>query len=554
MHLLCVIDVDVEVRPGALERSGIRTTAAAIDIVLEHLRGEWERHYAVVPGTDELSADGFTVLPTLDDPTVLHDLRWSAVGHRDEQDDDGGRGVRHSSAPRGALVALRADLYTPLGPEGRMRARTTVTSHHRDGARHGDSHLGAAGGVHVRMSTGRELLGHRLVPLDEPAAGRPPLLASLTADPRLRVTCRGQDLDGRMPSLTSTDDGDDVLTALRQPQRLPVLLADPATQPGWGLARRAATELQGLARVVVVRKAAKERLAEAAPEFAPPPGGLRLVWPDLAVEHPTWDEGEAVAAEPPFVEVLFRQLAAASALAGGRDGAWFQARRRSSGRGGGERGASSSEGDQGEEVASLRAELDEWAGEVALLGEENERLREQVEALEALRFELDRWRARATALEAEVGPDQVRWSDAPALDPRDAKPLFAFLEDASGGTLRFTAKAARAWAKCSYVHPAKMREALVSLAQAARDYSEREGLVEGRMTDWFLAGYGLDVALTDTPELTRRARFVYEGEELDAVPHIKLGDHTHPDACGRVYFAWSAQPPRFVVDHVGQHR
>lgn len=199
--------------------------------------------------------------------------------------------------------------------------------------------------------------------------------------------------------------------------------------------------------------------------------------------------------------------------------------------------------------------MDAWTAECQALTDQVESLASQAEAVAALRYEVDHCRARCLALEAAAEPGAPDWAAAPGLDAKDAAPLLTFLEEANDGACVFSQNAARTWRKSGFAFPEKMRDALVALARASCDFAARGGEVEDRMAEWFLNGHGLEVALTDAKlAASKRARFRYDGLDLEAVPHVKLGDAKHPRECGRIHFTWTADPSRFVVDHVGLHR
>lgn len=532
MQQLYVVDLECTAADPASE---------PVDALLRrHLLDGWSAAHDGAPTEADLTTAGFAVLPVREQPGLWHDLSWQVA--------EGG-GVR----------ALRVDLHEALRGDARLLTRTTITTSTDPGT----------GGVstHLRVALGREVTSGRLAPALVPDLGRPALVGAVVTDPRLARTCDGQDVDGRLPVVRTAEQAADLVAAVREPARLPVLVVSPQDQGAWGLARRAASELVGLARVVVVAShEASDVLADQLPDLPVPRGGARLLWPALTRHHhPVYTPEQVAAQDPPLVPVLFRTLAAVSVVARGRDDGWTRARQaaqRSEAQQARERvDAARRSGDRAaeltaldEETGALRTEVEAWTAECQLLTDQVEALTVQSEALAALQYEVEHLRERCAALEAAAAPSALDWEDAPELDPRDAKPLFTFLERASGGACVFTANAAKVWRKSKFAFPDKMREVLVALARASSDYAAHRGDVEGRMAEWFRGGYHLELALTDTKlELSKRARFTYEGVDLEAVPHIKLGDAKQPRECGRVYFAWTADPSRFVVNHVGCH-
>jgi hypothetical protein len=135
----------------------------------------------------------------------------------------------------------------------------------------------------------------------------------------------------------------------------------------------------------------------------------------------------------------------------------------------------------------------------------------------------------------------------PRLHPAEALEFFAYLTLLTNGALVFTDNAVVAWRKARFRSVQRMEDDLLRLAVTVND------LQAGRPHGIFAAARqrGLTFAPTDTTLRRRTTRFTYQGQVLSREAHIKTGDCTSPDMCGRIYGSFT--PTLVVIDHVGRH-
>ncbi|WP_432546133.1 hypothetical protein [Kineococcus sp. SYSU DK004] len=505
---------------------------SVFDALLRHVQEWLEFGHLDVPDLTAVPADGACELRRRGLPPA--DASWTVA--------EGPRQLTWHQVRTPSSKAVRIDLRAPI-PGAHAVHVTGVTIAH-DNTREAAT---------LRVVTGRESLGGWIAPAPLSFLRQPAVVRRVVEDPALDVVAYGYPVDGTRSDVTTAGEAQVLLEALARQERLPVLLVAPSHVDHAAFADAAALELPGLATVVCVRSAgARQALAQRWAGLALTPGQARLVWPDAASpRHPLLDLGrleQELAGV--LLDELVRTLAPLSVVARGVDVPFRRVERAARALARAELAArvtsAGAAGDEHAELAALRAqaaaaeqEVEEWVGEV-------QRLEAEVAALsEALA------RPAWTRPAEEALPD---WDDAPALDPSDAGPLLDFLEQRSGGRLRFTADVARTWRKSGYAHPHLMRQALVDLARAAVAFANAQGTITARLGDWFRETVGLDVATTDLAlKRSGRARFEFEGQQLDGVPHVKLGDAKKPNECGRIYFAHQSEPARFVVHHVGVH-
>lgn len=554
MQPLYVVEADVTATGAAAGAAA--PTGSAAEAVVGHVAAWLAQHHEGAPGAADLAEDGFTVAPLRGSPDVWHDIAWRTAGE-------------------GGVGALRLDLHEPLASGARLTTRVTVSQPRLSpgsSAFNGqlgdddDSGSGGASGAHLRVVLGREVTTGRLAPARVEHLEPPRLVAAVLGDPRLRCTALGRPVTGRCRVVRDAADVPALVADAHAASRLPMLLVSPLGQAGWRFARSAAGRLTGLAEVAVLAsREAADALRDLAPELAAPVAGARLVWPDLdAHEHPTYQRSRVE--DDALLESVFRDLAALAVVAHGRDEGWSRAVRAAQ-RGEGLRAqrqvdAARRAGDGERErtavvrqVDALQHEVEQWMGECEKLIQEVDGLRAQAGAAAGLRHQAEAWKARYLDLVATAAqPEVADWSAAPALDAKDAGPLLAFLEERSGGTCVFTKRAARSWRKSGYACPERMREALVALARASVDFAAQQGCITERLSEWFLSGHGLDVALSDSQLADADRWFAFGDARLDGLPHVKLGDAKQPRECGRIHFAHQSVPARFVVDHIGLHR
>ena len=135
----------------------------------------------------------------------------------------------------------------------------------------------------------------------------------------------------------------------------------------------------------------------------------------------------------------------------------------------------------------------------------------------------------------------------------DFSELWKGLEDLSSGALLFTDNARRVWDRSTYPDHGKMRASLEGMALAAEEWRAKEGVLGRSLSEWLREERGLTLAVSDEGlRRARKERFAFEDRnDWDRTPHIKLDEHTSPNAVGRIYFAIDGERWRWIVDHVG---
>ena len=527
MQVQYIVDFDVRQAGGA-------TSAGAYAALLAHVQTWLEYAHLDVPDLAALPAEGSCELRRRDDDTS--DAAWSATA--------GPRRLSWRRTGTAEHYAARIDLRAPLPGAHAVHVTgvTLAADLRRDSAA-------------LRVVTGRESTEGRLAPAPLAYLRRPAVVRRVVQDEDLRVTALGRRVDGLRTDVTTPAEAEVLVEALDQRDRLPVVLVAPTEQRHLDCADAAALELPGLATVVAVRSAgARAHLAARRPQLDLPRGAARLVWPDLdAFEHPLVEpEHLASRSIPVLVDQLVRAIAPLSVIARGIDLPYRSAERAERAEA---RAAVAERLAAAEALGDGRATIDALHQQVAGLERENEQWMAEVHRLEeevaALTAEIGRTGRPAADVRTRSGED---WDAAPELDPDDAKPLLSFLEERTGGRLRFTTTAARTWRKSRFAHPPLMREALLKLGRASLAFAEGQGSIDAHLDDWFRDACGLDVAMTDLKlRQSGRARFEFEGSVLEGLPHVRLGDGKRARECGRIYFAHQSDPARFVVHHVGIH-
>lgn len=517
MQVQYVVDFDVRLR-------GASTSAAVYDALLRHAQEWLEFAHDGVPVLGDLPPDGATALQRRELGTELESLS--------------GEGTRQLSWHRvetASAFAHRVDLRVPVGgvPATHVTGVTLAVDAGREFAT-------------LRVVTGREAHGGWISPTPTSFLRGPAVVRWIVEDPALVVRAHGRRVDGLRNDVTSPAEADVLTGALRRVDRLPVLLLAPAEASHLDVADAAARELPGLTDVVCLRSpGARAGLAALGPGLSVQPGQARLVWPHLAaLTHPLLLPGPDLAGE------VLRTVAPLSVVSRGVDVPFRKAERAGRALAALDRRrqveVAAASGDTAAELDAVRRQLDAARSEIDAWVEETHRLETEVDSLAVALGQVGTTRRAA--------PVAVDRRDAPPLDSDDAGPLLDFLEATSAGRLRFTADVERTWRKSGYLHPALMRSALLTLGEAAVEFSRSQGRISGRLRDWFREGFGLDVATTNLAlKQSGRATFAFEGRRLDGVPHVKLGDAKRPNECGRIYFAHQSDPARFVVHHVGVH-
>lgn len=406
----------------------------------------------------------------------------------------------------------------------------------------------------VRIEMGRESLDGVLAPAGANYFRRPFLLILLLRDSDLQFWSGPNKVDGRF-NWVNPRQTDYVWRALsNEKRRIPVLLVDGGADSGEQLAFRAAGELAGLASVLAVDARSQAILENKLNEYDAtiPPGGARLVWPDLTLRHPGFTADQATFA----VGRLLRLLSSVSVSARGTNHllqAAQAARREARNRELTDQleaaralGDVTSENDaQATAIESLKNEIDEYATWLQQLEEERDGYKAQA-------AQATYWRHEAERARREAGVRENDWSEAPQLASTDLSELASFLEERSDGAIVFTRNAYQSWKRCAYPHVQVMQDALVTLTRAALEYRRLRCDVGMQPDDWFKLEWDLHLASTDKyMSQNKMDKFSYDGTTYSRLPHLKLGDHTSPNAVGRVYFAMDADGERFIVDHVG---
>lgn len=493
------------------------------------------------------------------DRLVTHATAWLSRDVKGDGPDLSASGQALLPARRGAFEFVRNVRWTVTHTE-RLRAVTCVMRQPVEGG-HGSEFIceftllqdGQVGLIRVEL--GRESVDGLLSPVTIQSVRRPGLLTSCVRDRDLRLTYQGQVVDGRFtwvnpPEVTV------VKEALASEKRLPILLIDGGPERAKELGRETASQLAGLARVLLVDRRARALMADYLGSIhAPlPDNGARLVWPVLDARHPEfWDLGriEVIAG------TLMKLVASVSVAARGTNRLRVLAaeeRRR-------EQEAAfraavaevSARGDQSAELDMLRGRVTELDCEVAQWMEEVERLSKESESFDVLESQLAYWKSEAhRAYSATGGSALVVWETCPELVPDDLSELAQHLEAISDGAIVFTAAALRSWRKSGYPHVDAMQSALVVLAQGACEWRNLGCQLGMPMKEWLKTRFELNFSSEDEPLVRKKLHeFTHDGSVYLREPHLKLDDHVKPNEVGRVYFAVDSAGARFVVDHVG---
>ncbi|MFF5973864.1 hypothetical protein ACFY7C_20275 [Streptomyces sp. NPDC012769] len=448
-----------------------------------------------------------------------------------------------------AAQALRVDLSHPVDNGARFVTQVTVAR--------------VEGRVLLRVVMGQEIPSGWLSPIQDPPLFRPNVLAKVCADKTLDLRTLGQLVTGRFEPIRQSEQVSVLSDSLASPTRLPALLMQPRDDTAWQVARRASSQLMGLAQVVTLNYATSQALLRRQPMLRVPDGGALLVWPDLRLCHPSYARPEVTA--DGMVEHWMRSLAELSVLARGSDKGW-DAARQAARRAAARRVAEQVEearrlGDAAAERKALEQRVRELEESVATweqlaVGEAARADDNASKAAEATKFQEEAvwWRKlyereRASQGETSVDP----WSAIPVLAKGDAAATYRALEEASEGRIVFTPGAERSWKSDQYRFPEEMTAQLILLAKAAADLYEQTSSSMPRLDEWFSTQHGLKVATSDlTIKKNARMRWVeFDGEQRDTLPHVKVRDGVAHSDCGRIHFALDPRKRRFIVDHVG---
>lgn len=519
MELLYV--VELEVRPA--KAASFTRVGEVYDRVLFRLV-DWLNH----EHAGALSVDALAAPNTL----TLH-------AGRDDRSD---QRVAWTSEGAGEVRALLLDVRTEIRASGRADFICAVTVF-KDASR-----------VALRIELGREALDGVLAPAGLDVFRRPYLLVSLLRDRELECRAGTSLVDGRFNWINPAQ-SDFLWEAMtREGRVLPMLLVDGSNEAGEVLAKRCAAELAALAPVVAVDARSLRLLSErlASIDAKVPDGGARLVWPDLSLRHPFFTRDQVAFAPGRLLRLLSAISVTVRGVNGLRQAAAAAQRTARSEQMARELDEARAQGDQSLEIAmqteiidNLRDQEVQWTSWIETL--ERERDDYKAQAVQAAYWKQEAERARQAS-----GVRATNWNEAPELDPVDLTDLAQYLEAQSQMAIVFTPAAHRGWKKDDFLHVEVMRDALVTLAQAAVEYRRLRAQLGLTPDDWFKQEWDLTMASTDQYMAKNKMdAFQHDGRTYSRLPHLKLGDHTAPNEVGRVYFAMDSDEERFIVDHVG---
>ncbi|KRF44600.1 hypothetical protein ASH01_11450 [Terrabacter sp. Soil811] len=527
MHLLYVVDFDAE--PASQDVS-------AFDLLAGHVAAWLSRGSTVSVNEADLTVSGSVVLPPaeLASPAdVERTAAWEVLAAPDDR-------------------ALRVSVQHPLASGVELTTRVTVSE--------------VCGRTAFRVGMSREFSGGALTPVRDTSVFQPGVVRAAAMDEQLVLRIGGQRIDERFAMVRSAEEACELVAALRDPARLPVLLVHLRTLAGRDAAFVASRKLIGLVRVVTLNYTTREAVEAAIPGLLVPFGGAQLVWSDLGASGISVSSVQIQKAGREVLrDALMPRLAPVSALARGTDEGWRQARRAA------QRAArmdadarlrlAQEAADVGaqsealeEKVRLLEAELADTQALAEAYSAEADDLRALARSAEDLRAQVEYWRGQYLAQYAPEGDADVDpWEQIPdlvaATDPTDT---FLALTDASESRIVFTEAAERSWKRISYPHPDDMTAALTALARAAHKlYSEDAGPM-GHVDEWFKTGFGLNISTADdTIEKNKAMRyFDFADKRRDQTPHVKVRDAVKPNEVGRIHFAFDKDGCRLIVNHV----
>jgi hypothetical protein len=409
--------------------------------------------------------------------------------------------------------------------------------------------------TNVTLRIRREGRGAKVAPASF-VIRRPALIVDLLADGAFTA---GIALSSKPTTLRVDDVPGFLSSVLGSPtRRLPILVValPPGHEHPVASADTLADELAGLCHVYVLGgHLAWRRLVEGlSEEHRVPQGGARLFWPgwpDTRLRHPWWTRRTLTERErgAPLSKELFRTLSRLSVVRAPRDAVWLALRQQA--------------------ADALRARATENASdEVRALIDGYEEQLTYTEAEErASREDLVAAQARIAELEQDLAAQQAQWAvfseslaapdvtddEEPAPAPRSWDEIAEVIDTIQTDAFKLTDVATTMTAGNPYPDPERMWSQLLALRNAADAWRERGGEVDGRLRDWILAEFEIEISLQDK-KLKGKVDFDYEGTILSGEPHVKVDDFKTPDKCGRIYFAIDSDKLRFVVDHIGLHR
>ncbi|MCK0439963.1 hypothetical protein MUG78_10965 [Gordonia alkaliphila] len=534
MQLLYVVDLDVE-------------GDSAFDRVIAHL-ARWLGSAEVHLAPEDLLTSGASALVPARTPhgQFARHGEWEVVevvGHR----------------------ALKFVVSQAAGTDLEVTTRITVTE--IDGA------------IHFRVGIGRETTRQNLVPVGATDIYQPGILRLLDEDEHLTLRARGQLVNRRYIPVKTVGEAQAVAEVLSGEERLPLALIHVRSKETWDLAGELARKLLGLVRTVTVNFETASVIAGAHADARVPFGGLAIVWPGLKAPSLTVSAEQLADLGANSVrQNLMQRLGVLAALGNGEDTAWRRVRAAADSARIAElaaQAASAREGGDTEgEIAALKEQVDalqatnvEFEDVLEGMMQEAAASRDRVRTLESerdrAREEAQMWQDSYRNLSAgkSVEPAEPMdvWAAIPDLVPRTApEATFLAISDAASERIVFTDRAHKSWSDIDYPEPDDMTAQLIALARAAVELYDGEVGSIPHLDAWFKERHGLSIALTDQTITKFRRKemrwlnsFEFEGEVLNATPHVKVNDAVSFNECGRIHFALETEKHRLVVQHVG---
>jgi hypothetical protein len=530
VQVLYVVDLDI-----ACDASP--DSADAYPILLELLHGWISREATGAPDLRDFDNDGQRTYKKRGyngDLESIREATWRVAGDSQTR-------------------ALRVDVRQVLNTEDAWFLTRVTISHDTTTAR-------------FRMVMGRDIPSGWMSPVPVEQLRRPALIPSVVRNPRLSARVLKQSVDNKYIAFGSQPELTLLLDVLSNTTRLPILVVHPIKEAGHAFTRKAADELQGLARVASLSNISTWKSFNESMQDSPTPfGGARLYWPDLRAQKPDFSRVALEEHGPQEItHQLLRILAPVSVVARGRDFGWEIATAA-------ERAAASrlvdsqlstarARGDQAEEnqvlsarVTQLEQDLEAWVQYNEELTEENAKLEALSQEMSQYKYQAEAWRQQyLDAVKRSSDTGRAELESAPECDASSITELLDFIEGWTNNSCAFTANAAHQWRKSNYPNPSKMRSTLLALAQAADQFAIDRGSISVRMDDWFRETFDLKVAMSDRKlSILKLDKFTFEGREWDRTSHVKLDDHTSPNQVGRIYFAIDHESGRFIIDHIG---
>ncbi|MFJ3699989.1 MULTISPECIES: hypothetical protein [Streptomyces] len=508
MQQLYVVGLEVTLADGC-------SAPSAFERLMAHMEQHVSPVASGVSTAELMSGKGEVVIPGYGQGRPDQHVSWLPVTVAD--------GVR----------ALRMDIGQDLPKGGRFLCQLTA------------SEYGGTTGFRVVM--GRES-GGLLAPATVEELRPPRSLNSVMQDSGLRCA-DGLDVITARENSTLTSQLPSVRDHLFSPgRRLPVLLISSirTVGPPAVFARKAARRLAGLAHVVVVSGwLAFDSFNAGLERNLLPRDGARLYWPTVEARAPWWGSADLYGDHDALLGKLTRLLAPLSVVARGRDRLWEAVRSAET-----DALLDDLAGTESEQIDLLKDKLEEERGHLVQLLEQNELLENQVARLEIESANLTAQLEMAT-LPTVTEPTDVRRQ--PIANPDDFSADWDRWTEESEGALVFTPHAKDQWGKCEYPYPERMREALDTLSDLAREWRKQRGKLGTSLVSWIGDRTPLVYAPQDEALYRKKLHeFKFERtKSWDRQPHIKLDDYTTPDRVGRIYFAIDGDKYRWIVDHVG---